>query len=277
MTNLPFRLNFFKQVEAFYEVRKWDKQYSEMEHEKLKEHDMGKTLIPDDNLDRVTNISWPSWNFEKKFLRWTYLGHKHLGSGIKPDYLVNEDFLTDINSSKTEVTLIGAKYVLENLIMRGYADGKMEREPKDGPLQVRINERGLYLGSLLEHNYKFKECTTFDYAELNKQFTYLVPKLSKKIGHFCLYILSFLIIIYSLSLLSLNLASIMGLLDDLKLLFHSFPYKYLLTIAILLFPVILFILSIFLILPNQEDRVARLLNLTKTFCRVKPPEVENKE
>jgi hypothetical protein len=105
---LPIQLKFFKKIELYQEY-------------KFEERKASGT--------RLT-----AWNIEKQILKWTTNNHHHLGSP-----LVKEDIKRRMLEDKEPTELNQA---LQNLILRGYADGS----PEGG---VRITRAGLLMGEVI--------------------------------------------------------------------------------------------------------------------------------
>lgn len=235
MDILPFKLNFFKQVERFFTLRQLDKQYDLMKEkydlEKAKEGSWDKEA-------RTTSLNWSTWEIEKKILRWTFLNHKHLWSPITVEKL---DFLSDIGVTFSEIVIVGAEYVSQNLISRGFAKEHGNNQ------RCVINEEGLAMGSLLAKNYKFKQDDLKKQIGNGTEYKKLVPKVNKRLGYLLLYISSLSIILWSIFFLCLNVIEKIGLLDNLKARFNFLIVVEVYIFIFLLIPIITFVISVFLI------------------------------
>ncbi len=86
------QLNLYKKLELYQELKSCDKR-------------LGKDK---------------TWSGEKEMLRWTEVGHRHLGTSIDVTR-VQKDILID---TKYDNFAADAEMPMENLISRGYASGK---------------------------------------------------------------------------------------------------------------------------------------------------------
>ncbi|MFZ6035398.1 MAG: hypothetical protein ACOYUB_04635 [Patescibacteria group bacterium] len=101
----------------------------------------------------------PLWPIEKAILKWTYTGHRHLGSPLTTHHLSrgdeknkledfgiideNDKFKSDFKAlEKTKLD-----QVYENIVVRGF--GEYFNEEKDGHSAIVINKDGLLFGELL--------------------------------------------------------------------------------------------------------------------------------
>jgi len=204
MDTLPIKLNFFKRVEQFFELRRLDKLYelqmSEWE-EKL------SNAKPDEHVQ----FTFPTWNVERKILYWTYFHHKHLGTHITTGFFDhNASYLSDWKTDFLEVGLTGSKQVLQNLIAHGFADDVTMPQSETS---IVINSDGLLAGSILYNNYEF---ISRAYARDQYSWQLLSPVVHKMIGYYMLYSAAWLVIIYSISFVSFQVISTLGLLSQIK-------------------------------------------------------------
>lgn len=252
MDILPFRLNFFKQTELFLMLRQLDQQYNiHVGDFNLRKED-DKTLFEKAGDGHVC-LSWPTWELEKKVLRWSFRNHKHLRSPITEKKLNDLLFIKDISNPNrsdsyigtlSEMTFAGRYYVIDNLIAKGFADSCNVIG-----VNCIINQKGLSAGALLEKHYKFRNSELCDGTKYDK----LIPKIFKKLGYKLLYWTSILLIIYSIFFLSCNLIHIVGLSDEAKTLF-SFLYPInVLIIGLLLTPPFFIFLAMLLIIPYKRQ------------------------
>lgn len=193
MSLLPIQLNFFQKAERFFELQALDRQ----------------------NDERMSQISqkgftFPTWELEKKILRWTYLHHKHLGTPITKELLTNPNFLKDLDSNWGDVVLCGQKQILENLVIHGFAELK---DIQNG--SIIVNSIGLLTGSILYNSYRFEKKIYDD-----RQYRVLTPSKKSAIANRALYLSAWLIIFWTILLLILQLVNLMGLSDILKNLFN---------------------------------------------------------
>lgn len=142
MDTLPFKINFFKQLEIFQEVIRLDKQF-DLQLIQWKDGTSEKN-----GLSEKININYPTWELEKKVLLWTALNHKHLGSPLKTTHLLNQEFQKDIHASKTELSFAGKEEILRNLVARGFATWD------NGAL---INKEGFNYGLFIWSLYKIEK------------------------------------------------------------------------------------------------------------------------
>lgn len=113
--NLPFEIKFFKKYEIYQDIKRLDG-LSNIQH--------GGEM---DN----------TWTLEKRILRWTYEGHKHLGSPIHLENLnpdSSESKLRQMFISPDEIKTKerdDSLWTLENLVSKGYAVWHGEELGKD--------------------------------------------------------------------------------------------------------------------------------------------------
>lgn len=255
MSTLPFKINFFKQVEDFFLLRQLDKQYDLMIDKyfsnKENKKEMNRSL--EEKGKRGFNLNWPSWEVEKKILRWTFLNHKHLSSPITKKMLkvdnpfVQTEFLKDINTNVSEIISIGENHIIGNLIVRGFADSC-----KDSSGCI-INQKGLSIGLLISNSYKFAKDKMISKKE-PIYYQRLIAQKHKIFGHWLLYIASLFIITYSIFFLCLNIINMIGVLDDIKLFFNFLSFLNLYIFIFFLIPVIFFLVSLVLILIPSKNK-----------------------
>lgn len=138
----PLQLKFFKKLEFFQTLNRLDQQFNRM------------------HTDSV-NVK-PTWELEKKLLRWTYLGHKHLGTPLDPERYDKSRAQHD-TKVKQDIESIGATieefasgrntYALQNLVARGFATLANKRAYhlyKNGKEDLTV-EKGIYDGIQGEH------------------------------------------------------------------------------------------------------------------------------
>ncbi len=122
----------------------------------------------------------PLWPVEKAILKWTYTGHRHLGSPITTHHLSIGDpksklkdfgMLDENGELRNEYRALKSTKLdqpLENLVVRGF--GKYFDENSYGHSAIIINKDGLLFGDLL--------------AELDNE-NLIVKNLIKM--HYCIY------------------------------------------------------------------------------------------
>lgn len=192
VNTLPFKINFFKQVERFQTLRQLDQQFETM----LEEWKKGG--YEKKGLSEKVNVNYPTWEIEKKILFWTAIQHKHLGSPLTTAHLGVGDFREDIHVSETEVKFAGQEEVLKNLVARGFASWE------EGAV---ISKEGLAHGLLIAEIYKFAPEDSIKKGNARYREEKLVLKPIKDWGYKLLYITSLLAIFLSLILLSLALVN----------------------------------------------------------------------
>ncbi len=138
--DLPFGIMFLKKAELYSVITRLNVQ---------------------SKIDKSKNHP-PLWPVEKAILKWTYTGHKHLGSTIKSDHLsegsknnklADFDMLDHNNMFKKEYKLLEKSRLdqpLENLVVRGYANYIDEHDHS----QIVINKEGLLMGLVLSETDK---------------------------------------------------------------------------------------------------------------------------
>lgn len=140
----------------------------------------------------------------KKILYWSYLGHKHLGSPLNVTMLAKKGFQEEINSSDTEIKLIGANHILDNLVIHGFA------VKENGG--ILLNQEGISAASLVANTYYAVKDEFFDNLDIVK----LIPRNHQVIGYYAMYISAWLLILESISLLMLTVLTASGLIDEVK-------------------------------------------------------------
>lgn len=136
--NAPLGITFLKKAELYNLALDLDKEYKQSKQ-------------PDDTSKSL-------WPIEKAILRWTYRGHRHLGSAIKTDHLAlwhKDSKLKDfgmIDSQKQfkpEYKILqktALHKALENLVVRGFAE---YFDNSHGHNAIIVNKDGLLLGNVL--------------------------------------------------------------------------------------------------------------------------------
>jgi len=231
MDTLPFKINFFKQLEIFQEVRRLDEQF-DLQLIKWKSGAFKKN-----GLSEKLNINYPTWELEKKILLWTALNHKHLGSSLAISHLTNQEFQNDIFSSETELGFAGKEEVLKNLVARGFAIWD------NGAL---INKEGLNYGLLIWSLYKIEKDKKIKENETKfREFTLRCKKINYW-GYNFIYFSAISLIIASLFIISITITQKM--FGACFFVFSSAPHviKYLITVVIFL-PLLFFISGFFMI------------------------------
>jgi len=137
--NAPFGISFLRKAELYNLCVRFDKQNKEMEVKNPKAQSL--------------------WPIEKALLKWTYFGHRHLGSPIKTEHLFlgsSDNKLEEFNmldgSGKLKKDFIYLKsgnltMPLENIVVKGFGDYFDERN--HGHNAIVINKEGLLLGEVL--------------------------------------------------------------------------------------------------------------------------------
>jgi hypothetical protein len=144
----PLGITFLKKVELYNEARRLEKGYEE----------------------KPRNSLWPT---EKAILKWTWRGHRHLGSSITTDHLSRgsthnklKDFgmLDKKGELKPEFKVletIKLQQPLENLVVRGYAE--YSDLINSGHNHITISKEGLLFGNMLNEIEKGDRITKFNY------------------------------------------------------------------------------------------------------------------
>lgn len=139
--NAPFGITFLRKAELYNLASRLDGEFAETKKDKKSKH--------------------PSlWPIEKAILKWTYHGHKHLGSAIKTDHLSlgdKDSKLADFGMLNKEGELkenfraldgkVALHKPLENIVIRGF--GNYFNEVKHGHTAIVINKDGLLFGETL--------------------------------------------------------------------------------------------------------------------------------
>lgn len=233
------KLNIFKKLEYFQILKEFNRQFDIQFNLVINRHWKEK--------DQRYEGAYPSWEMEKKILFWSYMYHKHLKSGI------GREQFSDMYISRKERLSVGIKKIFENLEMHGFRETKEKQE--NGDPVFFFNKEGLSFGELLWYLYKIKKYKRNasekpkKYGEVYKT-DYRLNRLSP--GYFILQmqVLSlFLFMMYVAGILTFEVLSRIGLLDNLKNIFLGFftqqnYQNYLLYIILL--PFIIFLLSFIL-------------------------------
>lgn len=160
--NAPLGITFLKKAELYNLALSLDREYRQSKHH----DDTSKSL----------------WPIEKAILKWTYQGHRHLGSAIKTDHLALEhkdskliDFgmIDSKKEFKPEYKVMQKTALhkpLENLVIRGFADYFDESH---GHTAIIINKEGLLFGSVLIELEKDDWLTKFNYKVYGKLMDHL--------------------------------------------------------------------------------------------------------
>lgn len=239
MENIPIQLNFFRTAEVYAELRELDAQYDRMMKDTVKSDEYLKGLP-----SSVLSINLPTWNIEKKLMRWSILKHKHLGSPITVSHLKERDFQKDIYSSNEEISFVGAKHVIENMVAHGYAE--YSNNNVDG---ILINQKGLFAGSIIARVYNekiIKVDRTYGYSNL-------VPLTIQKCGYWLLYATAWAILFEMMAIVSMQLLSLAGLIDNAKILFGWAKELDELMVVLCFLPLILLSVGIGLILMPSRN------------------------
>ena len=136
----PFGINFLRKAELYNLAVTLDKSYLESKKNKKSRH---ASL----------------WPIEKAILKWTYYGHKHLGSPIKTDHLSQGSihnklaefgmFNKNGKLKKDFIVLgtnLGKHKPLENIVIRGFG---AYFSKSTGHNAIVINKEGLLFGETL--------------------------------------------------------------------------------------------------------------------------------
>lgn len=190
MSNLPFSINFFKQIEYFQDIRRLDRQFEKM-LSRWKAGDFEKKGLSDS-----VQVNYPTWELEKKILLWTAESHKHLGSAITTSHLSDKDFQDDIHATETELGLAGMEEILRNLVSRELAVWQ------NGAL---ISKKGLDFGLLIADLYKFERDNTIEDGETKYRDELLRIRWHKWLGYNLIYWAGNVLILATLSLLGLSI------------------------------------------------------------------------
>jgi hypothetical protein len=182
--NLPFTLNFFKKFELFQTLRRLD------------------AIARAQRGGKMEN----TWKYEKRILRWTYQGHKHLGSNIHKgnlDPADGENRLAEMLIDPRKFDADNIMYTFENLVSRGYAtwqaDSKTPRKERFLP-GVIISKEGLLMGEVIWETTKEKK---FELKK-NKHF----------VSYWLLIWIFWFVIAGGLLLLFIDVISRVGLVDE---------------------------------------------------------------
>lgn len=240
MDKLPFKINFFRQVEVFQELKRLDIIFGAMLIDWEEDQEEGKPM----------GRNYPTWEIEKKILRWTTKYHKHLGSPIKELHFSGEKseiFQKDSLISDEELKKIdnNVEFVLKSLSERGLARWDSEEAG------AVINQDGLNWGRLISDIYQKNDESK------------LVPKKVKFWGYNLLYFTSLLIILFAISAVSVN---IFNLLVD----FNKFNAR-IGWLVIFMFPSITFLASVILI-GVPFSKIWNFLKKCWSYLRTKPRE-----
>lgn len=228
MNSLPFKINFFKQIEIFQNIERLDRQFNEML--------VGwkKGAFKKSGLSQNIQINYPTWEIEKKILLWTAQHHKHLGSPITTRYCSNPEFQKDVHASETELSFAGKEEVLKNLVARKLATWNKG---------AVISEKGLDYGLLISTLYKINPDESIKNGKTRFREETLVKKKINSIGFKLLYFSALTTIIASLIIIC---STVFRNLTDLffsTLTCNVFKY---LIICLIFAPLILFLGGIFL-------------------------------
>ncbi len=98
--SIPFKLNIFKQIEIYQDLKELDDQFFEQ--------------LKKDGNEFCKNP--PTWFFEKKILHWAYLKHKHLGSPLKISYLSSDEYIRERDSNKNLQEILKEVLIIEENI-----------------------------------------------------------------------------------------------------------------------------------------------------------------
>lgn len=168
--SIPFKLNIFKQIEIYQDLKELDDQFLKQ----LKKDKLCKNP--------------PTWFFEKKILHWAYLKHKHLGSPLKVSHFLNDEYIhrqgrnlkhrnfqesikgaliieenvKDIHYTEKEIEVVQIRKVFGNMEVKGFAKFFKENENNywnidqgncDG---IFLTTKGLAYARMIHSLYKFK-------------------------------------------------------------------------------------------------------------------------
>lgn len=249
MNTLPIQLNFFRRAEQFLELLNLDEQYSRMMREWNSE--VKRALIEGREPNRII----PTWNIEKKILQWTYLNHKHLGTPLNTGFFKIKQYLDDWNTNIVEAESCGPKQILENLVAHGFARNCDNQQG----VQILITSNGLLAGSLLNDAYYLRKAKNVingaNYLELS-------PRTLKNIGYHFLYFAAWALIIVSIALISTQLLSVIGLIDDAKRMFgyEKSNIVQIVTVYAVFSPLVLLLLGILFlrIIPTRKGTTPKI-------------------
>lgn len=131
----PLGVTFFKKVELYQKISSLD--------------DQAKKMVRKGGLK-------PFWSLEKRVLKWTYTGHKHLGSPLKTDDFSpgnSNNKLKDFKIKPEEVKGINLTKLLDNFIAHGFATEILEgrlytgRTPNENFMY--LTREGILMGEVL--------------------------------------------------------------------------------------------------------------------------------
>jgi len=177
--DIPFKLNIFKQIEIYQELKELEKQFKKQLKD-LYEYKVLKTVYAKNP---------PLWFFEKKILYWVHIKHKHLGSPVRISYFTHKEFtyeyihkssfekivedskkdipiiernLDYINCSIEEIENVQIRKVFGNLEIKGFV--KFFKEGENNYLNINqencdgffITQKGIEYANMIYQLYEFK-------------------------------------------------------------------------------------------------------------------------
>jgi len=232
MEQLPFSLNFFKQIEIFQDLKRLDEQFEKMRVE------WSNGEFRKRGMSNGIQVNYPTWEIEKKILFWSVKHHKHLGSSITTSRLDKDDeFIEDIHVSRTELAMAGIEETLKNLDSRGLA--------KYNNGGIIISKKGFGYGLLISDIYKIIKEGKIEKGKIKYREETLKKKNNKWLGYNLIYLTGLTLFISTLLFLSLNIFRNTNLGVPLTMEIKNF-IKICFTI-IGFFPLIFLILGLFLI------------------------------
>lgn len=150
--NIPFRLNIFKQIEIYQELKELEKQFKKQLKD-LYEHKVLKTIYAKNS---------PVWFFVKKILYWAYINHKHLGSPIKI-MKYTDTWYTDLDCTAEEFEDVQIRKVLGWMEVNGLAKFFKKEENNYWNINqencegIFLTPKGLEYARMIYSLYEFKD------------------------------------------------------------------------------------------------------------------------
>lgn len=133
--NAPFGIIFLRKAELYNLVKRFDEQSA---------------------IDKKKPTKAPNtWTVEKNIFKWSYKGHKHLGTPLTPDFFkrgnkkLSDWYLADEEGKikkEYEIILKFPEKILENMVIKGFADFYDNLEHSKG---IILNKEGLLLGEVI--------------------------------------------------------------------------------------------------------------------------------
>ena len=130
----PLGITFFKKVELYQNIKALDKQLKQISSDP-------EDVLPD-----------PTWNIEKKVLKWTYVGHRQLGTPLSTGHFNRENKyqLKAFGLEPEDVKVQNITRVLENFVGHGFATHTRDGSLTSGDHNViYFTREGLLTGEIL--------------------------------------------------------------------------------------------------------------------------------